>query len=154
MKKQAKSSHNRGSALRSVLAILLMLSGLALLARAGSSGPSPQGQQAVAATPGRPRFQVYASPAGIADAVGEPSIGCNWKSEQSFTNSMFSIANGGRALLFGGFSPDVYRATFNDCSSPANVFWEAKPLLLAATPRAAGDPILFSDHDTGLTVIA
>jgi len=154
MKKQAKSSRNRGSALRSVLAILLMLSGVALLARAGSSGASPEAPQAVAATPGQPRFQVYASPAGIADDVGEPSIGCNWKSEQTFSNSMFSIANGGRALLFGGFSPDVYRATFNDCSSPANVLWEAKPLLLAATPRAAGDPILFTDHDTGRSFIS
>ena len=154
MKKQAKSSRSRGSALRSVLAILLMLSGLALLARAGSSGSSPQAPQAVAAIPGQPRFQVYASPAGIADDVGEPSIGCNWKSEQTFSNSMFSIGNGGRALLFGGFSPDVYRATFNDCSSPANVLWEAKPLLLASTPRAAGDPILFTDHDTGRSFIS
>ena len=91
MKKQAKSSHNRGSVLRSVLAILLMLSGIALLARAGSIG-SPQINQAAAAVPGQPRFQVYASPAGIADDVGEPSIGCNWKSEQNFSNSIFRCA--------------------------------------------------------------
>ena len=154
MKKQAKSSRSRGSVLRSILAILLMLSGLALFARAGSSGSSPQAPQAPAATPGQPRFQIYASPAGIADDVGEPSIGCNWKSETTNSNSMFSIPNGGRALLFGGFSPDVYRATFNDCSSPANVLWEAKPLLLASTPRAAGDPILFTDHDTGRSFIS
>src|SRR6476620_3927266 len=54
MKKQAKSSHNRGSVLRSVLALLLMLCGLALLARAGSSGPSAQAPQAAACTPGVP----------------------------------------------------------------------------------------------------
>jgi hypothetical protein len=101
-----------------------------------------------------PRFFNYAAPAGIADDVGEPSIGCNWKSEQSFSNSMFSIPNGGRVMLFGGFSPDLYRATFNDCSSPAKPNWEAKPLLTASTPRAAGDPILFTDHDTGRTFVS
>ena len=138
-----------------------MLGGVALLAQAGSStnqsasaADSPQVTQAPAASPGVPRFFNYAAPAGIADDVGEPSIGCNWKSEQSFSNSMFSIPNGGRVMLFGGFSPDLYRATFNDCSSPAKPLWEAKPLLTASTPRAAGDPILFTDHDTGRTFVS
>jgi hypothetical protein len=160
MKPLPKSSQNRGSVIRPILAALLMLGGIALLARASnpdpasSSGASPQVQQAAATTPGVPRFLNYPAPAGIADDVGEPSIGCNWKSEQSFSNSMFSIPNGGRVMLFGGFSPDLYRATFNDCSSPAKPNWEAKPLLLASTPRAAGDPILFTDHDTGRTFVS
>jgi hypothetical protein len=160
MKPLLKSSQNRGSVIRPILAALLILGGIALLARAGnpdpasSSGASPQVQQAAATTPGVPRFLNYPAPAGIADDVGEPSIGCNWKSEQSFSNSMFSIPNGGRVMLFGGFSPDLYRATFNDCSSPAKPNWEAKPLLLASTPRAAGDPILFTDHDTGRTFVS
>lgn len=160
-----KSSRSRGSIVRPLLATLFMLSGVALLARAGSlnrqvvapsvsSSGSPQVSQPAATTPGVPRFATYMAPAGIADNVGEPSIGSNWKSEQSFSNSMFTIPNGGRALLFGGFSPDVYRATFDDCSSPAGVLWEAKPLSLAAAPRAAGDPILFTDHDTGRTFIS
>jgi len=142
-----------------------MLGGIALLARAGglanqtapasaSASGSPQAPQAPAASPGLPRFFNYASPPGIADDVGEPSIGCNWKSETSSSNSMFSIPNGGRVMLFGGFSPDLYRATFDDCSSPAKPNWEAKPLLLASTPRAAGDPILFTDHDTGRTFVS
>jgi hypothetical protein len=147
-----------GSVSRPLLATLLILSGIALLARAGiSTANTPAGtqiNQAAASTPGVPRFQNYPAPAGIADDVGEPSIGCNWKSEQSFSNSMFSIANGGRVMLFGGFSPDLYRATFNDCSSPAKPNWEAKPLLLAGTARAAGDPILFTDHDTGRTFVS
>src|SRR3954451_20016914 len=157
MKKQAKSSHHRGSVLRSILAILLMLSGVALLARAGSSGgqfTAAHTNQAAATTPGVPRFQNYASPQGIADDVGEPSIGCNWKSETSASNSMFNIPNGGRVMLFGGFSPDLYRVTFNDCSSPANPLWEAKPLLTASTPRAAGDLRLFTDHDAGRTFVS
>jgi PKD domain len=150
MHNQAKSSRNRGAVLRPVLAALLMLGGIALLARAGS----PSSPNAVVTTPGVPRFQNYPAPAGIADDVGEPSIGCNWKSDQSFSNSMFSIANGGRVMLYGGFSPELYRATFNDCSSPAKPNWEAKPLLLAGTPRALGDPILFTDHDTGRTFVS
>jgi hypothetical protein len=161
MKPHAKSSQNRGSVIRPILAALLMLGGVALLARAGSmanqsagASDSPQVKQATASTPGVPRFFNYAAPAGIADAVGEPSIGCNWKSDKSFSNSMFTIPNGGRVMLFGGFSPELYRATFNDCSSPAKPLWEAKPLLLAATPRAAGDPILFTDHDTGRTFVS
>src|SRR5205807_3093820 len=61
---------------------------------------------------------------------------------------------GGTALLFGGFSPSLARATFNDCSSPAGALWEAKPLLTANSPRAFGDPILFTDHDTGRTFVS
>jgi hypothetical protein len=161
MKPYPKSSQNRGSVIRPILAALLMLGGVALLAQAGSStnqsasaAASPHVQQAAASTPGVPRFFNYPAPPGIADDVGEPSIGCNWKSEQSFSNSMFSIPNGGRVMLFGGFSPELYRATFNDCSSPAKPNWEAKPLLTASTPRAAGDPILFTDHDTGRTFVS
>jgi hypothetical protein len=159
MKTKANSSHNAGSIFRPLLATLLVISGLALLARAGSpglnsvSGPA-QISQPAATTPGVPRFQNYQAPAGIADDVGEPSIGCNWKSETSHSNSMFSIPNGGRVMLYGGFSAEVYRATFDDCSSPAKPNWEAKPLLLASTPRALGDPILFTDHDTGRTFVS
>jgi PKD repeat protein len=160
MKYAVKSHRSVGSVVRPLLASLFILSGIALLARAGSltasapSSGSAQIKQAAASTPGVPRFQNYPAPAGIADDVGEPSIGCNWKSEQSFSNSMFNIPNGGRVMLFGGFSPELYRATFNDCSSPAKPNWEAKPLLLASTPRAAGDPILFTDHDTGRTFVS
>jgi PKD domain-containing protein/fibronectin type III domain protein len=156
MKPYSKSSQNRGSVIRPILAALLMLGGVALLARAGGPGGSaaPAAPSAVTASPGVPRFQNYPAPPGIADSVGEPSIGCNWKSETSNSNSMFSIPNGGRVMLFGGFSPDLYRATFDDCSSPAKPLWEAKPLLTASTPRAAGDPILFTDHTTGRTFVS
>lgn len=156
MKHEANAHQTRGSVLRPLLSALLVLGGLALLARAGNPGgfAAPASPNAAASTPGVPRFQNYPAPAGIADDVGEPSIGCNWKSEQSFSNSMFTIPNGGRVMLFGGFSAELYRATFDDCSSPAKPNWEAKPLFLAATPRAAGDPILFTDHDTGRTFVS
>ena len=105
MKPYANSSQNRGSVIRPILAALLMLGGIALLARAGNPGVSPASPNAVTAAPGVPRFQNYPAPAGIADDVGEPSIGCNWKSEQSFANSMFNIPNGGRVMLLAAFRP-------------------------------------------------
>ena len=165
MKPKAPTHSTRGWILRPLLAALLLLGGIALLAQAGSptksayisaptAGGPAQPSQAQAASPGVPRFVNYYAPEGIADNVAEPTIGSNWQSEESFSNSMFTIPNGGRTLLFGGFSPDLYRATFNDCSSPAKVTWEAKPLLLAATPRAAGDPILFTDPVTGRTFVS
>ncbi len=103
---------------------------------------------------GAPRYFNYVSPQGLADSVGEPSIGSNYKSEKLFSNSMFSILNGGTTLFFGGFSPSLVRITFNDCSSPAGTLWEPKPLLTASTPRGFGDPILFTDHTTGRTFVS
>lgn len=109
--------------------------------------------------PGAPRFSVHLTPPGVADSYGEPSIGVNWKSEKTFSNLTVAggknnIPNGGTELMYGGLSATVLRATFNDCSSPASVLWEQKPVLLASTPRAAGDPILFTDHDTGRTLVS
>ncbi len=121
---------------------------------AGSSVPSPSPGLS-GSGPGVPRFFNYVSPQGIADSVGEPSIGSNWKSEKTFSNSLnASIPNGGATLLFGGFSPSLWRNTFDDCSSPAGVLWESKPLLTANTPRVFGDPILFTDHQTGRTFVS
>jgi len=121
---------------------------------AGSSVPSPSPGLS-GSGPGVPRFSNYVSPQGIADSVGEPSIGSNWKSEKKFSNSLnASLPNGGATLLFGGFSPSLWRNTFDDCSSPAGVLWESKPLLTANTPRVFGDPILFTDHQTGRTFVS
>lgn len=120
----------------------------------GSNVPSPS-PGLPGSGPGVPRFFNYQSPPGIANSVGEPSIGSNWKTEKTFSNSLnASLPNGGTVLLFGGFSPSLARATFNDCSSPAGVLWEAKPLLTANSPRAFGDPILFTNHQTGRTFVS
>lgn len=105
---------------------------------------------------GMPWYYNHQAPEGVASAVGEPSIGCNWLTEQTFTNtnvdgSTNSIPNGGTTTFFGGFSPVMLKITFDDCSSPARAVWEEKPLLASSTPRALGDPILFTDHDTGRT---
>jgi len=111
------------------------------------------------AAPGTPRFFNYMSPQGVADSSGEPSIGSNWTREATSHNhnangSINKIPNGGTSLYFGGFSPAMAKVTWDDCSSPAGATWENKPLLSANTPRAFGDPILFTDHDTGRTFVA
>src|SRR5881409_1342266 len=69
-----------------------------------SGGPPAAQAKAIrtnATVPGDPRFFNYASPPGIADNAGEPSIGSNWTSEQAFSNSNGPIPNGGAANYFG-----------------------------------------------------
>jgi len=78
----------------------------------------------------------------------------NWNTEQSFSNSMFTIPNGGTTMYFGGFMTAALKVTFSDCSSPATITWDQKALVSPNAPRAAGDPILFTDHTTGRTFIA
>lgn len=107
----------------------------------------------VRAAAGPPRFFNYTSPTGVGDDSGEPSIGSNWTRETSFSNSLRSIPNGGTANYFGGFSPYMLNVVFNDCQSPALVTWNQKTLLTANTPRAAGDPILYTDRQTGRTFV-
>lgn len=104
--------------------------------------------------PGTARMSVFPSPPGFGDDAGEPSIGSNWTSEQSFMNSLFNIPNGGATTYYGGFDANMLKVTFNDCSSPAKANWENKPLVLAATPRGVGDPILFTDNVTGRTFVS
>ncbi len=104
--------------------------------------------------PGTARMSTYTAPPGIGEDAGEPSIGSNWLSERSFSNSLFTIPNGGTTTYYGGFDANMLRITFSDCSSPAKALWENKPLVLAATPRAVGDPILFTDNVTGRTFVS
>ena len=99
----------------------------------------------------------YSSPPGVGDNSGEPTIGVNWQTEKTFSNSMFTIPNGGTVNYYGGLDIaglPMLRITFNDCSSPAGALWEEKPTLLSSTPRAAGDPILFTDPITGRTFVS
>src|SRR5437660_2861260 len=126
-----------------------------------TSAPTSTATATVTATapPGTPRFFNYMSPQGVADSVGEPSVGSNWTREavnhnHNVNGSINNIPNGGTSLLFGGFSAAMAKVTWNDCSSPAGTTWENKPLLSANTPRAFGDPILFTLHDTGRTFVA
>jgi hypothetical protein len=74
--------------------------GSAIVARAAEtqgrrSADAARGVAVNTTIPGAPRFINYASPPGIADNAGEPSIGSNWTNEQVFSNSNGSIPNGG-----------------------------------------------------------
>src|SRR5207245_4386847 len=109
--------------------------------------------------PGTSRFFNYNAPQSVVDSVGEPAVCSNLtryavNHNHKVDGSINNIPNGGTSLLFGGFSAAMAKVTWNDCSSPAGTTWENKPLLSANTPRGFGDPILFTDHDTGRTFVA
>jgi len=115
----------------------IVLTQLAAPTPTPTSSPSPTPE-----IPGVPRYFNYAAPNGLGTDAGEPSIGVNWKSEKSFSNSLFSnIPNGGTSMFES--STQTLRVTFDDCPSPANSFWEDKSAPNAATSL---DPILFTDH--------
>jgi hypothetical protein len=107
-----------------------------------SPSPTPVGSPTPTPTPvpGAPQYLNYYPPQGVAESFGEPSIGADWKT--------------GKVMFFGGFSPYALRVGFDDSTTPATVTWDQTSLLLAATPRAFGDPILFTDHDTGRTFVS
>ncbi len=119
------------------------------LNRVGST-PWPTPEPTPPLPPGTPRFFNYATPPGMADDAGEPSIGVNWKTEKTFNG----IPNGGTVNFFGGFLPYMLRATFNDSAQPAKVVWETADLTIADAPRVFGDPILFTDPVTGRTFVS
>ncbi|HYY42355.1 MAG TPA: hypothetical protein VE775_06440, partial [Pyrinomonadaceae bacterium] len=100
--------------------------------------PTPVAPQPPAGTP---RFTNYATPQGLGDDWGEPSIGVNWLT--------------GKVWSYGGLSTYALKVSFNDCVSPATATWERTNLTLAATPRAyGGDPILYTDSQTGRTLVS
>jgi len=149
----------KNPASQSGLITLRIFAALALCSVAALLGTLSFATVNTTAPPGTPRFFNYQSPKGVADSVGEPSIGSNWTKETVSHNTNVdgttnNIPNGGTSLFFGGFSPAMAKVTWNDCSSPSDPLWENKPLLSANTPRAFGDPILFTLHDTGRTFVA
>jgi hypothetical protein len=122
----------------------------------GAPTPTPNPTATPTATPvppGTVRFQNYYAPPGVAEDAGEPSIGINWNTEQSFSNNNIvtglpnpPIPNGGTSNYYGGFLSFMLKITFDDCPSPANATWDQKAVTLPATTRAFGDPILFTDR--------
>jgi hypothetical protein len=111
----------------------------------GNAWPPNLGNTTVPA--GTPRFLNFHAPNGVADDAGEPSVGVNRKTEQSFGG----VPNGGTVNYFGGFLPYMLSVTFDDTKSSAT--WKQVPLVLANAPRVYGDPILYTDRDTGRTFV-
>ena len=104
--------------------------------------PNPQPTPVPSALPpGTPRFTNYATPRGLGDDWGEPSIGVNWLT--------------GRVWTYGGLSTYALSASFDDCVSPARVAWTRHDLTLSALSRGVGgDPILYTDPTTGRTLVS
>jgi hypothetical protein len=120
-----------------------------------SPTPTPTGTPDTCTT--APSYSIHMSPPGFGDDWGEPSIGVNWKTEQVFNGT----PNGGTVMSFGGFGDGSFpnttalRIIFNDTYPLAPVAtWEhTAPMPTVGAPRVFGDPILFTDHDTGRTFV-
>lgn len=94
-----------------------------------------------------PRYQNYlppaAGPATLGLDAGEPSIGVNWNSETG--------ENGGRSMYIALLQ--TLRLTFDDaCPSSPGALWENKSFV--TTSAQTFDPILFTDHATGRTLVS
>src|SRR5947209_15127769 len=88
------------------------------------------------ATGTAPTYASYPSPAGLGDSSGEPSIGANFKTGHIMTQAVF----------------DTLQVTFNTSVSPATATW-----LLKDGPNTnitTLDPILFTDSQTGRTLVS
>jgi hypothetical protein len=120
------------------------------LSRTSSTAPWPPNSGVTPVPPGTPRFHNFHAPPGVAEDAGEPSVGVNRKTEKVFGG----IPNGGTVTYFGGFLPYMLSVTFDDRTSPATSTWKQVPLVVANAPRVYGDPILFTDRDTGRTFVS
>jgi hypothetical protein len=99
------------------------------------SGSAPPGTATVG-------YANFACPPGqsCTSGFGEPSIGVNWKT--------------GNVMFAGGGTLKTFRINnFNDQVSPPTATWTnvSGNQHIATSPRAAADPILFLDRQTGRT---
>jgi hypothetical protein len=94
-----------------------------------------------------PRYQNYTPPAAGPNTMGldagEPSIGVNWNSETG--------QNGGRSMYMALLQ--TLRITFDDsCPASPSALWENKSFV--TTSAQTFDPILFTDHTSGRTMVS
>ena len=83
-----------------------------------------------------PTYANHQSPPGLGDNSGEPSIGANFNSGRIMTQAVF----------------DTLQVTFNTNTSPATATWLLKDG--PNTDITTLDPILFTDFQTGRTVVS
>ena len=78
-------------------------------------------------------YHDHTSPAAMANAAGEPSIGVNWATDHAFFQS----------------GTRTYRVSFDDSTTPATATWLDKSARLTKCDVQTGlDPIGFVDHET------
>lgn len=80
-------------------------------------------------------FQIFVPPDTVGARGGEPSIGANWKT--------------GSAVV-GNFKAAIF-INFDDSVKPATATWANRP---PRTNITSFDPILFTDRETGFTVVS
>ncbi len=80
-------------------------------------------------------FQIFAPPNNVDAEGGEPSIGANWKTGTAV------VGNASAAIFL----------TFDDTKFPATATWVNRP---PPTNVISFDPILFTDRQTGVTVVS
>jgi len=83
-----------------------------------------------------PRYANYQPTGGLGADAAEPTLGVNW--------------NTGKVMFIAGL--ETLRVTFNDAASPATATWEDKSFLLTSLNTL--DPILYTDRQTGRTIIS
>ena len=101
-----------------------------------------------------PRYQNHtpppAGPATLGLDAAEPSIGVNWKTEGVLPGTGDDF-NGGRSMYIA--LTQTLRVTFDDsCVASPSALWEDKSF--PTTEAITFDPILFTDHGTGRTVVS
>jgi hypothetical protein len=109
------------------------------LAAIAAPPPSPPPVAPPPPVPGVPRYQSYVAPpaSGLGQDAGEPSLGANWRS--------------GNWMFQAGL--ETLRVTFsNTCSAFPTTQWVATET--PVTSSASFDPILFTDRDTGRTIVS
>lgn len=117
------------------------------------AGPAPL--TAVAPASGVvPRYQNHTPPAAGPATLGldaaEPSIGVNWRSE-NVPAKPGRDKNGGRSMYIA--LQQTLRVTFDDSTpSSPTALWEDKSF--PTTAAITFDPILFTDHVTGRTLVS
>ncbi|HEY1403139.1 MAG TPA: hypothetical protein VGB05_03365, partial [Pyrinomonadaceae bacterium] len=83
-----------------------------------------------------PRYANYQPTGGLGTDAAEPTLGVNWKT--------------GKVMFIAGL--ETLRVNFNDAITPATATWEDKSYLLTSLNTL--DPILYTDRQTGRTIIS
>ena len=85
---------------------------------------------------GAPGYKNYPATGGLGAGAAEPTLGINW--------------NTGRVMFIAG--TQTLRVTFDDTVKPATALWEDKSYLLTSIETL--DPILYTDRETGRTIVS
>jgi hypothetical protein len=102
--------------------------------------PAPPGSGAAAG------YVNYPAPNGLGTDAGEPTIGVNWNSE------VVGVSDGGTSMFQAGLQTLRVKFANNIAPAPASASWvDVSP---PNTSLASLDPILWTDSQTGRTIVS